>query len=103
MKHIHVACAIIERDGLVLAAQRNVAMSLPLKWEFPGGKIDYGESSEECLRRELVEEMGIRICVGKNLPTNTHHYLTFSVTLHPFILQLNQERLDFMNTQRLLG
>ncbi len=85
MKHLHVACAIIECDGLVLAAQRNAAMSLPLKWEFPGGKIDLDESSEECLRRELVEEMGIRVCVGKNLPTNTHHYSTFSVTLHPFV------------------
>lgn len=82
---MHVACAIIERDGLVLAAQRSEAMSLPLKWEFPGGKIDPGESSENCLQRELVEEMGIRVCIGKNLPTNTHHYSTFSVTLHPFV------------------
>jgi 8-oxo-dGTP diphosphatase len=85
MKHIHVACAIIERDGLVLAAQRSDIMSLPLKWEFPGGKIDLGESSEECLQRELVEEMGIRVCVGKNLPTHTHHYPAFSVTLYPFV------------------
>jgi 8-oxo-dGTP diphosphatase len=85
MKHIHVACAIIERDGLVLAAQRSEAMSLPLKWEFPGGKIDPGESSEECLQRELVEEMGIRVCVEKNLPTHTHNYPVFSVTLYPFV------------------
>jgi 8-oxo-dGTP diphosphatase len=85
MKHMHVACAIIERDGLVLAAQRSEAMSLPLKWEFPGGKIGLGESSEKCLQRELVEEMGIRVCIGKNLPTSTHHYSTFSVTLYPFV------------------
>ena len=43
MKHIHVACAIIEKDGLILAAQRSATMSLPLKWEFPGGKMDAGE------------------------------------------------------------
>ena len=85
IKHIHVACAIIERDGLVLAAQRSDMMSLPLKWEFPGGKIDPGESSEECLQRELVEEMGVRVYVGKNLPTHTHHYSAFSVTLYPFV------------------
>ena len=36
-------------------------------------------------QRELVEEMGIRVCIGKNLPTSTHHYSTFSVTLHPFV------------------
>lgn len=87
-KHIHVACAIIERDGLILAAQRSAAMSLPLKWEFPGGKIDPGESPEECLRRELVEEMGVRIAVGRDLPLWTHHYPTFTVTLYPFICSI---------------
>ena len=85
MKHIHVACAIINNRGKVLCAQRSESMSLPLKWEFPGGKIDQGESPEECLRRELVEEMGIAVRVGKSLPLSTHHYPTFTVTLYPFI------------------
>ena len=88
LKHIHVTCAIIERDGLVLAAQRSAAMSLPLKWEFPGGKIDPGESAENCLRRELVEEMGICVGVGKNLPPSMHHYQTFAVTLYPFVCSI---------------
>ncbi len=88
LKHLHVTCAIIERDGLVLAARRSAAMSLPLKWEFPGGKIDPGESPEECLRRELVEEMGIHVSVGKSLPPSTHHYPTFTVTLHPFVCSI---------------
>ena len=88
LKHLHVTCAIIERDGLVLAAQRSTAMSLPLKWEFPGGKIDPGESPEECLRRELVEEMGIHVSVGKSLPLSTHHYPTFTITLHPFVCSI---------------
>lgn len=85
MKHIHVTCAIIERDGLVLAAQRSAAMSLPFKWEFPGGKIDPSESPEECLRRELVEELGIQVAVGKRLPVSTHHYPAFAVTLYPYV------------------
>jgi len=85
IKHIHVTCAIIERDGLVMAAQRSATMSLPLKWEFPGGKIDPGESPEECLRRELVEELGIQVAVGKSLPPSTHHYPTFTVTLYPYV------------------
>ena len=88
MNHIHVTCAIIERDGLVLAAQRSADMSLPLKWEFPGGKIDPGESPEDCLRRELVEEMGIHVSVGKNLPISTHHYPNFAVTLYPFVCSI---------------
>lgn len=84
-KHIHVTCAIIERDGFILAAQRSTAMSLPLKWEFPGGKINDGESPQECLRREVVEEMGIRISVEHALPLHTHNYPAFTVTLYPFI------------------
>jgi 8-oxo-dGTP diphosphatase len=44
MKHLHVPCTIIELDGDVLAAHRSTTISLPLKWEFPGGKIDSGET-----------------------------------------------------------
>ena len=82
--HVHVACAIIRRDGLILAAQRSAAMNLPLKWEFPGGKLEAGETPAECLRRELVEEMGVTIVVGQSLPLHTHHYQSFTVTLYPF-------------------
>jgi 8-oxo-dGTP diphosphatase len=87
-KHIHVSCAIIERDGLVLTAQRSSAMTLPLKWEFPGGKIDPGESPEECLSREVMEEMGVRVHVGRTLPPHTHCYSTFTVTLYPFVCSM---------------
>ena len=90
-KHIHVACALIELDGLVLAAQRSVAMNLPLKWEFPGGKLEAGESAEECLRRELVEEMGVTITVGRPLPLYTHSYETFTVTLYPFVCTIESD------------
>ena len=86
--HIHVACAIIERAGLTLAARRSEKMSLPLKWEFPGGKIDAGESSEACLVRELQEEMGVRISVGLPLQPTTHSYPSFTVTLYPFICRI---------------
>ena len=79
-----MACAIIERDGLVLAAQRSASMSFPLKWEFPGGKIDPGESPQECLRRELLEEMGVSVSIREALPSHTHRYPDFSVTLYPF-------------------
>ncbi len=85
VRHIQVSCAIIEREGRVLAARRSAAMSLPLKWEFPGGKIDPGESPEACLERELMEEMGIRVRVGKRLPSQDHRYPAFAVTLHPFV------------------
>jgi len=87
-RHVHVACAIIERDGLVLSALRSASMNLPLKWEFPGGKIEPGEALEECLERELVEEMGVRILVGQPLTPATHEYPSFTVTLYPFVCSI---------------
>ncbi len=64
MKHIHVACAIIEVRGKVLCTQRSESMSLPLKWEFPCAKINEGESHEECHKRELAEELGVEELQG---------------------------------------
>ncbi len=88
MKPIQVACAIIEKEGKVLATQRSKSMSLPLKWEFPGGKIHDGESLRECLRRELQEELGIEAVIGHPLSPVTYNYQVFSVTLHPFICKI---------------
>ncbi|WP_246014647.1 (deoxy)nucleoside triphosphate pyrophosphohydrolase [Geomonas oryzae] len=87
-KHVHVACAVIERDGLVLSARRSASMNLPLRWEFPGGKIEPGEGREECLKRELVEEMGVEIAVGRPLTPVTHSYPAFDVTLYPYICSI---------------
>ena len=63
-------------------------MTLPLKWEFPGGKIEAGESPEECLIRELMEELGVSVRIGSALPPATHRYPDFTVTLYPFICRL---------------
>jgi 8-oxo-dGTP diphosphatase len=87
-RHIHVSCAVIERDGRILAAQRGSSMSMPLKWEFPGGKIREFETPEECLVREVLEEMDIRVKVTRALPTTTHDYPSFTVTLYPFVCSI---------------
>ena len=83
-RHHHVACAIIEQDGKVLAAQRSATMTLPLKWEFPGGKIETGESPHECLIREMKEELGITVFIDVALSPTTFSYPEFTVTLYPF-------------------
>lgn len=73
---IPVTCAIIEDEDTssVLCAQRSEQMKLPLKWEFPGGKVEEGESPEACLVREIQEELGVRVEVIEQLPSNVHTY-----------------------------
>ncbi len=82
-KTMQVACAIIEHDGKVLAVQRSERMNLPLKWEFPGGKIHEGELPEQCVVREVAEELNLQITVGQPLSPVSHDYSDFSVRLHP--------------------
>src|ERR671924_350142 len=88
MKHIHVTCAIIEKDGKVLATQRSEKMAMPLKWEFPGGKIHEGEHPREGLKRELREELDLEVEVGRALSPVSHQYPTFLITLYPFICRI---------------
>ena len=83
--YIDVACAIIEHAGKVLAAQRSASMRLPLKWEFPGGKLHHGESPAACLVREVREELGVTVEVLRPLPSHEHCYAEFAVRLHPFV------------------
>lgn len=74
-KHIRVVGAVIlDKDDKVLCAQRPEGKNLALKWEFPGGKIEEGESASEALIRELEEEMGCRIDVKDKITTTTYEY-----------------------------
>jgi len=84
-----VTCAIIENDGKVLCAQRSESMHLPLKWEFPGGKVEDGEDPEDCLKREIIEELGIEISIIERLPSTIHRYPgRISFELIPFLCRL---------------
>jgi len=82
---LEVACALIERDGRVLVAQRPRDKAHGGKWEFPGGKIERGESAPEALQREIREELGIEIEVGAPLTRVVHDYGTFTIALVPFV------------------
>jgi 8-oxo-dGTP diphosphatase len=82
---LHVSCALIENDGRILVAQRGKDMKHPGKWEFPGGKIEPGETAQECLLREIFEELSIHIEIKTELPVFFHHYPYQSIALHPFV------------------
>lgn len=86
-KQIDVVGAVIVRDGLVLCTQRGAGKLAGL-WEFPGGKIEPGESPQAALVREIVEELGCQIEVGELLTTTTHTYDFAVVTLTTFYCSL---------------
>ena len=69
-----VVAAIIERDGKVLVCQRTRHQTMPLKWEFAGGKIEEGEQPRDALRRELEEELGIQAKIGHEIARLQHVY-----------------------------
>ncbi len=69
-----VAAALIVRDGEVLICQRRPDQPMALQWEFPGGKIEAGESAEQALARELDEELGIKATVGPLVTRIRHNY-----------------------------
>ncbi|WP_291314778.1 (deoxy)nucleoside triphosphate pyrophosphohydrolase [Corynebacterium sp. UBA2622] len=73
-QHIEVVGAVFLRDGTVLAARRGRDKALPDKWEFPGGKIEPGESPEDALARELAEELLIDARVGSHIATTSYPY-----------------------------
>ena len=69
-----VTGAILFRGGKLLIARRPTADNLANKWEFPGGKVEAGETPEACLARELDEELGIEVRVGAFLGESVYHY-----------------------------
>ncbi|HEC2146742.1 TPA: (deoxy)nucleoside triphosphate pyrophosphohydrolase [Staphylococcus delphini] len=73
-KTIHVVGAVIFDQNKVLCAQRSERMRLPLLWEFPGGKIERGETDIEALKREIREEMNCDLEVGDKITTTTYEY-----------------------------
>ena len=92
MKKIEVVAAIIRRDDRIFATQRGYG-EFKDWWEFPGGKMEPGESPEEALAREIREELDAEISVDKFLSTIDWDYPSFHLTLHCYLCSLLSEAL----------
>jgi len=87
-RQIDVVGAVVIRDGLVLCARRGDHGIIPGLWEFPGGKIERGESPSSALVREINEELAVSIAVGDKIVTTTHEYEFGVVSLTTFYCSL---------------
>jgi A/G-specific adenine glycosylase len=86
--HYTVTAAVLQQDGKILLAKRPSKGLLGGMWEFPGGKVEKGESLEACLAREIQEELGVEIQVGEPFGIYRHAYTHFRITLHAFLCEL---------------
>lgn len=95
MKQVEVVAAIIQRDGLVYTTQRGYGEWKDW-WEFPGGKVEPGESREEALKREIREELTAEIKVGQQLCTVEYDYPTFHIIMHCYLCELASGQLTLL-------
>lgn len=84
MKSVEVVAAIIYKDGAYFATQRGYG-EFEGMWEFPGGKIESGESREVALKREIQEELGVDIVIENILCTTEYDYPSFHLTMHCYL------------------
>ncbi|WP_286848860.1 MULTISPECIES: (deoxy)nucleoside triphosphate pyrophosphohydrolase [Sphingobacterium] len=82
-----VVCGIIFKDDLVLICRRKPEKSLGGYWEFPGGKVEEGESYEESLLRELIEELNLKVKIKQRFFDTVHHYDNGDIELISFICE----------------
>ena len=93
MKTIRVVAALIERDGRYLITQRRETAVLPLLWDFPGGRVEQGESDEAALAREVDERLGASVEVGQLISFVNHPYDKYAVDLHLYECTLLSDEL----------
>src|SRR5690242_17383662 len=91
MTHIIVAAAVVRRGDAYLVTRRLKGTHLEGLWEFPGGKCEPGEALEDCLRREIVEELGVNADVKQLLLSTRHDYETRRIELHFFACDLETD------------
>jgi 8-oxo-dGTP diphosphatase len=91
---IRVVAAVIEHDGKYLITQRRPKAALPLLWEFPGGKVEDGESDAAALEREIVHRLGVEVNAGELISFVTHPYEHYSVELYLYACDIVSGELE---------
>jgi len=86
---INVTAALITHSNKILSVRRSADKHLAGYWEFPGGKLEEGETLEACLKRELEEELGINACIGDYIGQSTYDYGNKLIRLHAFMVPVN--------------
>ena len=97
MDIIKVVCGIIFKDNRVLICRRRPEKSLGGFWEFPGGKVEENESFEDCLSRELAEELGLEISIDSHFMNNVHHYEKATIELISFKCSTDQTEIKLID------
>ncbi|MEN9744026.1 MAG: hypothetical protein RLZZ65_1831 [Bacteroidota bacterium] len=94
MKHIEVVAAVIQHQNKILAVQRGPAKYdyISKKWEFPGGKIEAGETEQQTIIREIREELDMHIEVNTKLLTVEHPYPDFHLTMHTYLCTTEENK-----------
>ena len=93
MKIIEVVAAVIHSDGAYFATQRGYG-EFEGMWEFPGGKIEAGESRESALKREIQEELGVNVAIDKFLCTTDSDYPEFHLTMHCYLCSIESGEIE---------
>jgi len=99
MKNISVVAAIIIKENKIFATQRGYG-EFKDWWEFPGGKIESGESPEEALKREIIEELDTEISVDKYLTTVDYDYPSFHLNMRCYICHIIKGKLELLEAEQ---
>jgi 8-oxo-dGTP diphosphatase len=111
MDTIKVTCGLIFDEGKIFICRRRPEKSLGGFWEFPGGKVELGETFEECLRRELLEELDMKVDVLDHFKTSCHSYDSFRIELISYLCKfksaaysmIDHDQHEWIDTKDLLN